>query len=231
MHKLTTIALLAMTATGCITNIRNDGGEADLKPAILRDVAYEKYDISSSSVSATDQRIGILPLYRNNMFTVGGMATKLKAAAMAACCGDPLWIADGHDFGILKRIFRGDDIGSLFLPSRQYRLHARQRYLAYFAEPEGELFIDDGAEDALVKQGRSLLPGGVLGMRGSFDAGATVRISNVRREELGRGVVNYGNVELSRICGAATEQLAELLGHEPQAKEVVHRNAMVLFVQ
>lgn len=77
MNKLLTIALLAATATGCITNIRNDGGEADLKPAILRDVAYEKYDISSTPVTASDQRVGILPFFRGNLFTVGGLSGHL----------------------------------------------------------------------------------------------------------------------------------------------------------
>ena len=77
MKKVLMAAMLAVAATGCVTNIRNDGGEADLKPAILRDVAYEKYDISSTPVTATDQRIGILPLFRGNLFTVGGLSGHL----------------------------------------------------------------------------------------------------------------------------------------------------------
>lgn len=79
MKKLVMSAALAALAMGCVTNYRNDGGDADLKPAIVRDIAYEKYDISNKPVTATEQCIGILPLPfgDSNMFNVGGMAQHL----------------------------------------------------------------------------------------------------------------------------------------------------------
>ncbi|MBR1921859.1 MAG: hypothetical protein IJ829_07670 [Kiritimatiellae bacterium] len=77
MNKLTAGALLAALACGCVTNIKNDGGDADLKPAVLKDIAYEKYDISDQPVTASDQRVGILPFFCGNMLTVGGMSGHL----------------------------------------------------------------------------------------------------------------------------------------------------------
>ena len=76
MKKLLIVASLAAIATGCVTNYRNDGGDADLKPEIVRDVAYEKYDISEKAVTATEQNIGILPVPfgMSNLFNLGGMA-------------------------------------------------------------------------------------------------------------------------------------------------------------
>lgn len=163
-----------------------------------------------------------------NQFSVGGMITKLRAAAMTTCSGEPLWIADGFDFKILQRLINGEDVGTLFLPAHKSRLHARQRFLAFFSEPQGELIVDDGAENAICNMGKSLLPSGVIALKGLFEAGATVKISNIARKELARGTVNFNTVNLSKICGATTANLEQLLGFKPVAAEAVHRNSMVL---
>ena len=78
MKKVISVMVLAVLATGCVTNYRNDGGDADLKPTIVRDVAYEKYDISDKPVQASEQCIGIIPFFfDHNLFTIGGMAQHL----------------------------------------------------------------------------------------------------------------------------------------------------------
>ena len=77
MKKLMTVALLGALATGCITNFKNDGGDANLRPTIVRDIAYEKYDISDKTVTFTEQKVGILPFGIMNLFTVGGVAKHL----------------------------------------------------------------------------------------------------------------------------------------------------------
>jgi glutamate 5-kinase len=164
-----------------------------------------------------------------NRFSVGGMITKLRAAEMVTRSGEALLIADGYDFKVLRSIFAGDDVGSLFLPSRKVRMHARQRFLAFFAQPRGDLIVDKGAAKAVLDSGKSLLPGGILGLRGVFERGDAVRILDVEREEIGRGFVNFGNMELSLICGAQTGDLAKLLGHAPDAVEAVHRDNLVVF--
>ena len=107
-------------------------------------------------------------------------------------------------------------------------MHAHQRYLAFFAEPKGELIVDRGAAAAVEKKGKSLLPGGILGLRGVFQRGDTVRILNVEREEIARGQVNFSHVELSLICGAQSAELEKLLGHAPEAEEAVHRDHLVV---
>lgn len=74
MKKLLIVSAFAALATGCVTNYRNDGGDSDLKPEIVRDRVYEKYDISQKIVTATEQNIGIIPFGTFNMFNLGGMA-------------------------------------------------------------------------------------------------------------------------------------------------------------
>ncbi len=163
-----------------------------------------------------------------NSFSVGGMATKLHAAATTTACGEPLWIAEGTDFAVLRRIFAGEDVGTVFSARNKQRMHARQRFIAFFAEPEGELIVDSGAVSAIKDKGKSLLPSGVLGMRGVFAPGSVVCIVDAKRKEIGRGIVNFGTVELSKICGAGTDEIPSLLGREPAATEAVHRDFLVI---
>ena len=74
MKKLMVVALLGAIASGCVSKFKNDGGDADLRPAIVRDIAYEKYDISNKTVSSTDHRIGLgLPFFETRI-VVGGLA-------------------------------------------------------------------------------------------------------------------------------------------------------------
>lgn len=74
MKKLLIVSAFVALASGCVTNYRNDGGDSDLKPEIVRDRVYEKYDISQKTVTATEQNIGLFPLRTFNMFNLGGMA-------------------------------------------------------------------------------------------------------------------------------------------------------------
>ena len=74
MKKLLAVSVFAALAAGCVTNYRNDGGDSDLKPEIVRDRVYEKYDISQKTVTATEQNIGLFPWFEFNVFNLGGMA-------------------------------------------------------------------------------------------------------------------------------------------------------------
>jgi glutamate 5-kinase len=163
-----------------------------------------------------------------NQFSVGGMITKLKAAQIVTACGEPLIIAHGEDFSILEQIFSGEDVGTIFLPGRKQRMHARQRFLAFFSEPTGCLVVDAGAEKALCQRNTSLLPGGILGVSGAFQRGDTVKIVNTARQELARGIVNLAYDEVVRICGAKSADLDKCLGHAVDTKVVVHRDYLVL---
>ena len=189
-------------------------GELGKRMSVVHELGSEIYNMAQG----TD----------GNRFSVGGMVTKLRAAAMVTRSGEPLIIAEGFDFAILPRIMAAEDVGTIFLPSRHRRMHARQRFLAFFSEPQGELIVDEGAAKALISQGRSLLPGGIVGLRGVFKAGDTVSIVNLARQEIARGTVNFNHEDVSRICGAKSGDLARLLDRPVNSQVVVHRDAMVL---
>ncbi len=164
-----------------------------------------------------------------NRFSVGGMATKLRAADIVMRAGESLIIAEGRDFGVLEEIASGVDVGTLFY-GRQAgrRMPSHKRFLAFFSEPLGEVVIDAGAEEAVCRKGRSLLPGGIVGLGGHFGRGDTVRILNARQEELGRGVSNYRHDEVALIQGRKTSEIRRILGVDACFDEVIHRDYLVL---
>ena len=159
----------------------------------------------------------------------GGMRSKLEAARIVTGAGETAVIADGREKNILARIFRGDDVGTLFLPSKE-KMRGRKRWIAYFTRPRGEIHVDGGAADALCTKGKSLLASGVISVEGDFHAGDTVRIAGRSGREIGRGLVNYTSGELKKIMGKKTGQIEAVLGYK-YYDEVVHRDNLVIFTK
>lgn len=59
MKKLLAVAIVASVVCGCVSVNKNDGGTNCLKPAVVKDAVYEKYDISDKPVTAKAQALGI----------------------------------------------------------------------------------------------------------------------------------------------------------------------------
>jgi len=157
----------------------------------------------------------------------GGMASKLAAARQAAAAGIPTLIADGTREGVLAAIFDpAAETGTLLLADGD-RLAHRKHWIAYALKPAGALHLDAGAERALAKGGRSLLPSGVRAVAGGFGVGDCVRCLGPDGREFARGLVNYGAAELEKIKGAHTRDIERLLGYKG-SDEVIHRDDLVL---
>jgi len=157
----------------------------------------------------------------------GGMASKLAAARKAAAAGIPTLIADGTREGVLAAIFDpAAETGTLLLADGD-RLAHRKHWIAYALNPAGDLHLDAGAERALARGGRSLLPSGVRGVVGGFGVGDCVRCLGPDGREFARGLVNYGAAELEKIKGAQTRDIERLLGYKG-SDEVIHRDDLVL---
>lgn len=157
----------------------------------------------------------------------GGMYTKIQAGKIAMNSGVPMVIANGGDDGNIRNILAGQEIGTLFLPKDQ-KLHMRKCWIAYGAMPQGRLTVDDGAETAL-KEGKSLLPKGLLAIQGEFEQGNIIAVINQSGKELARGIVNYDHEELDRIKGVHSHDIASFLGYK-HFDEVVHRDNLVLLM-
>lgn len=159
--------------------------------------------------------------------SVGGMASKIKAACMVASAGEYLWIANGKDMSILEKIFNGEDVGTLFLPPKNSIMSSRKRWLSFFAKSNGQIHIDDGAEKAIIANGRSLLPSGIISLNGSFKKGSAVDIVNKSNTIIAKGLTNYSIDDLRRLIGLKSEEIDKALGFHGY-EEAVHRDNLVL---
>jgi len=157
----------------------------------------------------------------------GGMASKLAAAQKASAAGIPTVIADGTRDGVLTAVFDpASEAGTLLLAEGD-PLARRKHWIAYTLKPAGTLHLDEGAERALAKGGRSLLPSGVRAVNGSFGVGDCVRCVGPDGREFARGLVNYTALEVDKIKGAHTREIERLLGYKG-SDEVIHRDDLVL---
>ncbi|MDR0476725.1 MAG: glutamate 5-kinase [Desulfobulbaceae bacterium] len=156
----------------------------------------------------------------------GGMATKVRAAKMVAARGGASFIGPGREERVIERLFAGEDVGSFFFPAK-HPLHSRKHWIAYTLKPKGELILDDGACAALTKKGRSLLPSGIIEVRGDFGPGDAVRCLDKNNRPVAVGLINYAAADTKRIQGAHSDQIATLLGYK-DSDELMHRDNLVL---
>ena len=156
----------------------------------------------------------------------GGMAAKLKAAKMVTTAGEFMVIANGRTENIIKKILNGERVGTLFVPNKA-KMETRKRWIAFFHQAKGKLYVDDGACEALVNGGKSLLPSGIKSIHGNFNPGDIVFIYGQDDKEIGKGLVNFSNKELKLIAGHHTNDIEKILGLRSY-NEVIHRNNLVI---
>jgi glutamate 5-kinase len=178
------------------------------------------------TVERLDQTIYDLVRDRTGGRGKGGMASKLEAARLATSAGENVIIAGGRTPDVLSRILAGEPVGTLFLAQGQ-TVAARKRWIGFTVKPRGRLFLDAGAREAVVRNGRSLLPAGVIDVEGKFHKGDVVSLRGPEGAECARGLTNYGHEDLAQIKGLRTGQIAKTLGQCPY-EEVIHRDNMVV---
>jgi glutamate 5-kinase len=173
-----------------------------------------------------DRRVETYAGERPGAVGTGGMKSKLQAARKVTSAGMPMIIANGRSRYILKRVFEGEEVGTIFLPAER-RLPSKKQWIAHTLKPQGELVLDVGAAQALQDRGKSLLPTGILTVRGKFGVGAPVRCLSPESEEIGIGLVNYSAAEIDRIKGKRSAMIEKVLGYK-HSDEIIHRDNFVL---
>ncbi|MGI4896817.1 MAG: glutamate 5-kinase [Janthinobacterium lividum] len=155
----------------------------------------------------------------------GGMATKVEAAAIAVAAGVPTLVTSAAK---AREALAGEEVGTWFAvaPTRRPR-STRQLWLAHAASPTGRLVLDDGAVRAVRDKRSSLLPAGVVGVTGRFQAGDPVDLVDGFDHAFARGLVNYSSQEMPGLLGRSTRELARQWGPAYE-REVVHRDHLVL---
>jgi glutamate 5-kinase len=152
----------------------------------------------------------------------GGMASKLAAARTASFSGVRAVIAHSARPDVLVDAALDIDVGTTFMPNDR-KLSARKLWIGFASLVEGSVTVDDGARRALVERGTSLLPAGVVDVRGSFDEEAIVEVRSLDGQVVARGMVLCTADTLRAIKGRRTADLPPEIAHE-----VVHRDDLVL---
>jgi glutamate 5-kinase len=156
----------------------------------------------------------------------GGMITKVLAAKRAARSGAHTVIASGWEDEVLRRLAAGERIGTQLLASTEV-LTARKQWLADHLQVRGKVRIDDGARRALVAEGKSLLPIGVMEVLGNFDRGDVIACVDVTGMEVARGLTNYGAEQAKRIARRPSSDIETVLGFVEE-RELIHRDNLVV---
>jgi glutamate 5-kinase len=156
----------------------------------------------------------------------GGMATKVAAAKKAGKNGVATIMVCGKRDGIIVDALQGKEVGTLFLPP-DTGINRRKHWIAYTLKPTGRIMVDDGARKALVKQGKSLLPSGVIRVEGKFERGACVRLCGLDGVEFARGLSDYSSIESASLAGHKSLDIEKILGYH-YGDVIVHRDNLVL---
>ncbi|MFO7605897.1 MAG: glutamate 5-kinase [Desulfurivibrionaceae bacterium] len=156
----------------------------------------------------------------------GGMQSKIRAAKMVATGGGSSFIGPGRRSDVLDLLFAGEPIGTFFLPKPE-KMQSRKHWIAYTLKPKGELVLDSGACRALIENGKSLLPSGIIEVRGRFGVGASVHCLAENGKAVAVGLVNYNSGDLDKLKGVRTSEIKTILGFK-DSDEIIHRDNLVI---
>jgi glutamate 5-kinase len=209
----------------------NDQLSAMVTPLVDADLLLLLSDVPGL-LDAAGERVKVVrdvereavPLVRASSSAVGtgGMASKIEAARRATLAGANVVVADARQEGVIEAVLAGEDVGTLFVAATK-RLTAKKHWIAFTLRPRGDVVLDRGAAVAVRTKGKSILPVGVLGVRGDFRAGDAVRVLDPDGGELGRGLAKYGAAEAVVVAGKAGPAI------EDEHAVLVHRDELVVW--
>lgn len=154
----------------------------------------------------------------------GGMKSKLIAAKTALSLGVKVFIGRGQGRNKLLQILQGDGDGTYIGKHVLTSVKNQKQWISLHSSVSGKLFVDEGAEMALLTKGSSLLPAGIFGVDGVFEKGDVVEVFG-GRGLLGRGEVLYSADEIRKLMGKRREELER--ERVFSTNEVIHRNQWV----
>jgi glutamate 5-kinase len=178
------------------------------------------------TVAKVDKRVKAMAGNVVGALGTGGMQSKIHAAHMVSACGGSSFIGSGRTKTILQKLFAYEAVGTFFLPKAE-KMQSRKHWIAYVLRPKGYLVLDQGACKALVKGKKSLLPSGIIKIRGNFKVGAPVQCLDEKGKAIATGLSNYSADDLGKIKGLNTVQIEKALGYK-DSDEVIHRDNLVV---
>ena len=178
------------------------------------------------TVARIDRNVERMAGFTRSALGTGGMQSKIRAAKMVAACGGSSFIGPGNRPDILQDLFSGNMVGTFFLPAAD-PIKSRKHWIAYVLRPQGHFILDEGACRAVIEHGKSLLPSGIMEVRGHFGVGAPVHCLNAAGRVIAAGLTNYGSEDIEKIRGCRSSRIKDILGFS-DSDEIIHRDNLVL---
>jgi glutamate 5-kinase len=212
----------------------NDQLSAMVAPLVGADVVILLTDVDGVlddrgkriAVLREDSTVGTVESNGEKKVGTGGMASKIDAARKGARSGASVVIASARKPGMITQVLSGADVGTL-VPVSPHALRARKHWIAYTLRPKGGILVDAGAVKVLSNGKSSLLPVGVLGVRGEFHPGDAISLVGPEGREVGRGLARLSSVDVARCAGRKGDALERLFGEQAKELVVVHKDDLV----
>jgi glutamate 5-kinase len=179
-----------------------------------------------SHISVNDKILDEVAKATTSSVGRGGMYTKILAARRASLSGTHTIIANGKNRKVFSNLLN-DSASGTFIQSEERQLDARKKWLAGQLKSKGTLIIDDGATNAIVNSGKSLLSVGITDLKGKFDRGDLVQCISSSGQEVAKGLINYSSSEVGKVLGQPSDKMESLLGYVNESS-VIHRNNLVV---
>ena len=160
----------------------------------------------------------------NAQYASGGMVTKLEAARISTAAGCHMIICDGRDPEPLSRLEKGATCSCFIATETPHA--ARKQWIAGALTPRGTIAVDAGAALAL-RQGKSLLPAGVVAVDGQFDRGDLIAVEDQSGRVIGHGLSSYSAGDAAKIKGHKSREIETMLGYRGR-DEMIHADNLVV---
>jgi len=180
-----------------------------------------------SEIEDIDEAIKGIDTSGKTSLGTGGMDTKLEVARKLNQIGIPLVIANGNRESVVERIVTGKKEGTL-IRHKEEKVEAKKRWILMSLKAAGEVVIDDGAKAALLSSGKSLLAVGVASVKGNFNFGDAVEITDLKNKKIGKGIINYSCADLNTIRGKKNAEIRKIMG-DSFYEEVIHRDNLFIY--
>lgn len=180
-------------------------------------------------VEEVDHRLSEMAGGAGTSFGTGGMSSKLRAARAMLAAGIPTVICRGRRPGVLVDVASGESIGTRFeSPAGTPHEGGRKLWIGLAEVPKGTIMLDEGATRAVLERGASILPVGIVGSMGSYEAGDVVNVRASSGDVIGRGVARYSSDDMTRVRGIKLDVIGRFLGQD-RAQPAVHRDDLLVF--
>jgi len=152
----------------------------------------------------------------------GGMSTKIWAAKICMNSGCSVVITNSKKSHPLRNITKNN---STWFHADTSPKSSRKQWLLNHLHPSGTIIIDQGALLAL-QNNKSLLPAGVIEIKGRFNRGDVISIHNNENVKVGIGVIAYDANDAKKIIGKKSKKIKTILGYDGR-DELIHKDDLV----